>query len=74
MTCDVFPLRIYNVEKLVPGIHFEIPNDNMWKIGSKGMFGRVCTGTGTVGVPTLPKLRVPVLRSYRTYRSVEYRY
>ena len=42
----------------------------------KGVFGvgppvRV-PGVILVGVPNLPKYRVPVLRSYRTYRSVQY--
>ena len=36
----------------------------------KGVFGRVCPcGVCLVGVPNLPKRRVPVLRSYRTCRS-----
>ena len=40
----------------------------------KGTFGRVCRyrcipGVFLVGVPNLPKCRVPILRSYRTYRS-----
>ena len=32
------------------------------------------SGTGIEVVPYLPKCRVPVLKSYRTYRSVGYRY
>ena len=38
---------------------------------------KVGTGTGGTGidvVPNLPKCPVPVLMSYRTYRSVHYRY
>ena len=37
----------------------------------------VSTVTGGIGihvVPNLPKCAVPVLMSYRTYRSVRYRY
>ena len=32
------------------------------------------SGTGINAVPSLPKYPVPVLMSYRTYRSVRYRY
>ena len=38
---------------------------------------KVCTGTGGTGihvVPNFPKCPVPVLMSYRTYRSVRCRY
>ena len=31
-------------------------------------------GVSLVGVPNMPQCRVPLLRSYRTYRSVGYRY
>ena len=41
-----------------------------------GTCTKVCTGTGGTGinvVPNLQKLPVPVLMSYRTYRSFRYR-
>ena len=45
--------------------------------GVSGTGMKVCTGTGGTGihvVPNLPKCPVPVLMSYRTYRSVRYQY
>ena len=45
------------------------------EVSGTGM--KVCIGTGGTGihvVPNLPKCPVPVLMSYRTYRSVRYRY
>ena len=45
------------------------------EVSGTGM--KVCTGTGGTGihvVPNLPTCPVPVLMSYRTYRSVWYRY
>ena len=44
------------------------------EVSGTGM--KVCTGTGGAGihiVPNLPKCPVPVLMSYRTYRSARYR-
>ena len=37
-------------------------------------YGTGILGTGMPVVPSLPKCPVPVLLSYRTYRSVRYRY
>ena len=70
---------------LLFGFEFKsILNASRYRREILGMLGtctaRICTqvctddGTGIGVIPNLPKCPVPLLMSYRTYRSVRYRY
>ena len=60
-------------------LHFQETRERERLVPSSDFLGCVRYGTGTPGtgmdvVSNLPKYPVPVLMSYRTYRSVWYRY
>ena len=71
-TCSVPVLMLYRTYRSVRYRYWCCTE--LTEVSGTGM--NVCTGTDGTGihvVPNLPKCPVPVLMSYRTYRSVRYR-